>query len=300
MSHWDGRSRGSPLGYRIFGVILRFTGVQPAYLLLWPVSLYFLVIAFGARKASLRYFRKRLCMPPLKAIWMTWRQFFRFGQTMIDRAAMLSSRNNPFRFTFDGEEHLVKMSEDGKGGIIIGAHVGNWNISAHFLSRIPGQMAVLLYDDEWEKIKKILSRIEKNPLGGGKVIFIPIKDDLSHLVRLKEILNTGGLVAIHGDRYRAGNKTMEISFLGAPARVPAGPFLLAASLDVPVTFSLALKESTYAYHLYARPPVNYHRHAGSIREKANQCARDFFDWLEPFVRLHPDQWYNFYDFWRST
>ncbi|MCX7767543.1 MAG: hypothetical protein N2110_00770 [Flavobacteriales bacterium] len=300
MNHWDGRSRGSPLGYRIFGIVLRLVGVWPAYLLLWPVSLYFLLVASGARRASLSFFRERLDISGMKAIRMTWRQFFRFGQTLIDRVAVVSGRNNLFRFTFDGEEHLVKMSEDGKGGLIIGAHVGNWNISAHFLTRIPGKMAVLLYDDEWENVKKALSEIEGKPLGEGKVIFIPIKDDLSHLVRLKEILNSGGLVAIHGDRYRPGNRTLEVSFLGAPARVPAGPFLLAASLDLPVTFSVALKESTYRYHLYARPPVNYYRLTGIIREKANQCARDFFSWLEPYVRRHPDQWYNFYDFWKRS
>lgn len=300
MSHWDGRSRGSPLGYRIFGMVLRLVGVWPAYLLLWPVSLYFLVVASDARRASLSYFRDRLGISSMKAFWMTWRQFFRFGQTMIDRSAVVSGRKNPFHFTFDGEEHLVKMSEDGNGGLIIGAHVGNWNISAHFLTRIPGKMAVLLYDDEWEKIKIALTQIEKNPLGEGKVIFIPIKDDLSHLIRLKEILNSGGLVAIHGDRYRPGNRTLEVPFLGAPARVPAGPFLLAASLNVPVTFSVALKESTYEYHLNARPPMNYCSYSGSIREKAKQCARDFFTWLEPFVRAYPDQWFNFYDFWRCA
>lgn len=297
MSQWDGRSRGSPLGYRIFGYTLKFFGLRPAYALLRLVVFHYVVFARHARRVSYQFFRCRMGRSKWQAYRDVFRQFYRFGEALIDRVAVVSGSRKRFRFEFDGEEHLVRMSAEGRGGLIIGAHFGNWNLSAHFLSRIQGPMGVLLYDDEWEKIKKTLTQLENSRMGEGRVVFIPIREDLSHMVRIREFLNHGGLLAIHGDRYRPGSRTFKVNFLGAEAPVPAGPFHLAASLNVPVTFSIAIKEAAFRYHLFATPPQIYSARQGSVKEKAHQCMRDFFNWLEPHVRSHPHQWYNFYDFW---
>lgn len=300
MSQWDGRSRGSPLGYKIFGYTLKFFGLRPAYFLLWLVVYHYVLMARSARRVSYQYLRYRIGQKPREAFRNVFWHFYRFGEALIDRVAVVSGCRNRFRFEFDGEDHLVRMSSEGKGGLIIGAHFGNWNLSAHFLSRIQGPMGVLLYDDEWEKIKKTLTQLENNRLGEGRVVFIPIREDLSHIVRIREFLDQGGLLAIHGDRFRPGSRTFTVNFLGAEAPVPAGPFILAATLDVPVTFSIAVKEATFRYHLYATPPRNYSALSYSVKEKAQLCMRDFFAWLEPHVRRYPLQWYNFYPFWSAS
>ncbi|MCX7648997.1 MAG: hypothetical protein N2050_00400 [Flavobacteriales bacterium] len=297
MTGWDGRSRGSPIGYRIFGITIKALGLWPAYFLLGLVVIYYAIFSGKARNISFQFFRQRLGYGILRSGVAVVRHFYSFGVAMIDRVAVVSGASQKFEFLFDGEEHLIRMSEEGKGGLIIGAHFGNWNLSAHFLSRVPGPMGVLLYDDEWEKIKDTLSRLENNQLGEGRVVFIAMREDLSHIVRMKEFLGQGGLLAIHGDRFRPGARTFTTSFLGAPAPVPAGPFILAATLDVPVSFSIAIKESAQRYHLYATPPRNYSAGPLNVRQKATACMEDFFLWLEPFVRRYPHQWYNFYDFW---
>jgi predicted LPLAT superfamily acyltransferase len=297
MSQWDGRSRGSPLGYKIFGFTLKFFGLKPAYALLGLVVFHYVLFAGSARRISYQYFRYRIGRKRWEAWRDVFRHFYRLGEALIDRVAVVSGNRHRFSFEFDGEDHLVRMSAEGKGGLIIGAHFGNWNLSAHFLSRIQGPMGVLLYDDEWEKIKKTLTQLENNQLGEGRVVFIPIRNDLSHMVRIREFLSQGGLLAIHGDRFRPGSRTFKVQFLGAEAPVPAGPFILAASLNVPVSFSIAVKEGTLHYHLFATPPQIYYTLSASVKEKALQCMRDFFTWLEPHVRRHPHQWYNFFPFW---
>lgn len=297
MNQWDGRSRGSPLGYKIFGYVIKFLGLKPAYLLLSIVSFHYVLFAPSARQVSYQYFRARLGRRRWQAWCDVFRHFYCFGEALIDRVAVVSGNRKRFSFEFDGEDHLVRMSAEGKGGLIIGAHFGNWNLAAHFLSRIQGPMGVLLYDDEWEKIKKTLTQLENNRLGEGRVVFIPIREDLSHMVRIREFLAQGGLLAIHGDRYRPGSRTLRVNFLGAEAPVPAGPFILAATLDVPVSFSIAIKEDTFRYHLFATPPQLYSSLPGSAKEKALLCMQDFYAWLEPYVRRHPHQWYNFYSFW---
>ena len=60
MPSWQGKSRGNPLGYRIFVSILKHFGVLPAYLLLRMVVLYYFLFSFKSSKLIFHYFHKKL------------------------------------------------------------------------------------------------------------------------------------------------------------------------------------------------------------------------------------------------
>jgi hypothetical protein len=55
MSPWQGKSKGKPLGYKIFVFILRTGGVLPAYLLLRLVTLYTWRFLLPQQKAHLAF-----------------------------------------------------------------------------------------------------------------------------------------------------------------------------------------------------------------------------------------------------
>ncbi len=62
---------------------------------------------------------------------------------------------------------------------------------------------------------------------------------------------------MHADRFLEGNKTITANFLNKPALFPAGPFLLARTFQVPVSFVFAMKDRSFDYHFYASPPKIY-------------------------------------------
>ncbi len=71
--------------------------------------------------------------------------------------------------------------------------------------------------------------------------------------------------------------------------------MLAAMREVPALFVSVMKTGAKAYGITIRkiePRVE-----GSVRTRALDMARQYAAMLEATVRQHPEQWYNFFDFW---
>ena len=60
MSAWQGKSKGTPLGYRIFVWVLKTFGVLPAYFLLRFVVLYYFFFSFKASRQIYSLYHHKL------------------------------------------------------------------------------------------------------------------------------------------------------------------------------------------------------------------------------------------------
>src|SRR5665213_4250552 len=95
---WTGRSGGGYTGYWIFIMVLRVLGLWGAYLLLVPVSFYFVLFSPGYVKSSTEYmWRQFKCGLPLSLLY-TYRHFYCFGQVLVDRVGVVT---NPERLKVD-------------------------------------------------------------------------------------------------------------------------------------------------------------------------------------------------------
>ncbi|WP_343306044.1 lipid A biosynthesis acyltransferase [Chitinophaga niabensis] len=290
MPSWQGKSKGNKLGYRIFIGVLRYGGVQPAYFLLRFVAFYYCLFSYRSSRSIFQYFHRKIGYGRFRALISVYRNYYVFGQTLLDKVVVMAELPNPFTFEFDGEPHLHDIVSGGKGGILLSAHLGNWEVAGHLFSRLQTRINIVMFDGEHQRIKSYLEGIT----GGRNVNVIVLKDDLSHIYAIHDALSKQELVCMHADRFLEGNKTMEMNFLGEPARFPIGPFLLACTFRVPVSLVFAFKETTNHYHLYATEPTVYQSARQGGVEKAIQ---DFVQVMEEKVRKYPLQWFNYYDFW---
>ena len=117
------------------------------------------------------------------------------------------------------------------------------------------QINIVIFDGEYQKIKDYLDSVTGKP----PVKVIVIKNDLSHIYAISEALKNNELVCMHADRFVEGSKTISCNFFGEPARFPAGPFVLAATFKVPVSFVFAFKETSTHYHFFASDPIHVKR-----------------------------------------
>jgi len=133
------------------------------------------------------------------------------------------------------------------------------------------------------------------------VNFIAINNDFSHLIEIAHALKNKEFVAIHGDRYLPGSKTMEQEFFNKPALFPSGPFLIPIKFDVPVVFVSAMKASPNHYHFFSTRPVNYNSIPLSQHQsnKEQMILQDYTQELEKKLIRYPEQWFNFYEFWKN-
>jgi predicted LPLAT superfamily acyltransferase len=292
MSEWSGQSKGNRLGYSIFIFLLRYGGVGPAYFLLRFVSLYY--VWFVPRATNpLRYlYRERLQFDKDTTRKLIRKNIYVFGQTIIDRIVVMSGLKHKFKVERTGGHYLNQLADGGQGGIIVSAHLGNYELAGHLLQRLNTVINIVMYDGEAEQIKQYLEKVT----GPKSFHIIFIREDMSHIYEMSAALRRNELICIHADRYVSGNRTITYPFLGKEAHFPLGPFILASKLKAPVCMVFALKQSKYTYHFYGHEPRSYEGRGSS---GAEAMLRDYVALLEEKVRQYPEQWFNYYDFWAS-
>ena len=285
---WDGKSRGTVLGYKIFVYAIKKLGVSAAYSLLYFVATYFLFFARKSSKVIYTYFRERHQYSKIKSYKSLYKSYFKFGQTIIDKIAISSGLRNQFTYEFDGIDQLRKLLKEQKGGVLISAHVGNFEIAEFFLDELDekAQINLLTTDLEHRAIKDYLESIKVK----SNIKFIILKEDLSHIFEINAALARNELVCMTGDRYVEGTKYLAAELLGKEAKFPAGPFLIASRLRVPVVFVYVMKETKKHYHLYARTVEVKHRDSEGL-------LHSYVKNLEKMLQKYPTQWFNYFDFW---
>ncbi len=288
MPKWEGKSRGTVLGYKIFVFFIKKAGIKTAYFILYFVAAYYFIFLKKSNQAIFYYFKERLGYSYFKSKKMVYKSYYTFGQTILDKVSIAAGMRNKFSYEFDGVEILKKLLYEKKGGVLISAHIGNFEIAEHFFGEIDVEFQINLVttDLEHSAIKNYLEKITKK----SSVKFIIIKEDLSHIFEINAALARNELVCFTGDRYFEGGKFLTEKLLGEEAKFPAGPFLIASRLKVPVVFVYVMKEPNLHYHLYTREAIVKHRD-----EKV--LLKAYTENLEMMLKEYPLQWFNYFDFW---
>jgi predicted LPLAT superfamily acyltransferase len=295
MPGWSGKSKGGALGYRFFVFLIRNTSLRFTYSFVRIVALHYLLFT---RKAPVRfYFRKIHGFGTWRSIMSIYRNFCLLGEVLVDKVAMLSGTEKGYTFDFEGEEYLHEISRQGRGGVLIGAHMGNWEVAGQLLKRINMPVNIVMLEAERERIRRVMDDVLVN----RQFRVIAHKQDYSHLFRIKEALMNNELVVMHGDRYLEGTNTVTTLFMGKEARFPTGPLYLASKHKVPVSFVYTVKEAPRRYHFYATPPriFPYPARISTRRQDIKRMVDTYVESLEEIVKKYPLQWFNYYPFWEE-
>ncbi len=288
MVKWKGKSRGTVLGLKIYVIIIKTFGLISAYFVLLFVVAYFIIFSFNSTRSTWYLFRKRLKYSALSAALQVYRSYFTFGMIQLDRLAIASGLKNKYTFEFDGIHYIRELLKKKKGGILLTAHIGNFNLANHFFDDKNISVNLVLTDLEHQQIKSYLESLT----GKSRIRTIVVKDDLTHIFKINEALKNNELLVFAADRYLENTKTHTHSFLGKPVRFPLGPFKLAARNSIPVLFIHIMREKNFHYHFYARP---YQGQENSAKE----ILKAYLENMEKMVIKYPHQWYNYYDYWND-
>jgi predicted LPLAT superfamily acyltransferase len=284
--------RGTPASLRVIAWIAVHIGRQVARLLLYPITLYFVISAHAARRTSYEYLKRVRGGSP--RWWHVFRHFHCFAATILDRVYLLRGEFERFAVTVHGKELLQRQIESGKGSILLGSHLGSFEVLRALgvmQRRFP--LKVLMDTAHNQNITRFLDAL--NPKIAGTVI---APDQPDTLIKVKESLDAGYFIGMLGDRVFGGDKTTQCQFLGAPAIFPAGPILLAAMMHCPVILFFGLYRGGNRYEIYFEHfadeiVLDRDRRAANIQLWMQRYAER----LEHYARLAPYNWFNFYPFW---
>ncbi|MBE9548501.1 MAG: lipid A biosynthesis acyltransferase [Proteobacteria bacterium] len=291
------KEHGTLFWMRIIIWLARHTSRGFALILLHPISFYFLLTASESRKASLDFLGRTLARP------VGWRDFYHhvyvFSTTLLDRVFLFTGRVDEFDVEVSGAEEILAYLQQGQGCLLLGSHLGSFEIMrAMGTQRQPVEfgLRILMHVDESEKLPLLLNELAPEM---AEIIIPTEKPDT--MLRVKEALDSGCLVALLADRVCGHEKHMACDFLGDRAHFPMAPAQLALALKVPV-FSFY---GIYAGGKHYRIQFNLLAEAADIRREQRNAwmemlTRKYADELAEKATESPFNWFNFYDFWKHA
>ncbi|MGI9435441.1 MAG: lipid A biosynthesis acyltransferase [Geminicoccaceae bacterium] len=290
----DRGERGSRILLHFMVWLVRKLGRPVALPLLFPITAYFLVTSREARLASREFLTRAL--PRTPTLVDSFRHIHCFATTILDRVLFFATPGDNFEITVTDPDGLLERMERGQGCLLIGAHLGSFDMLRAFtLRRTNLKLKILMHAEHNQMISGTLASLDPEI---AKTLH-PMRGP-GDLLRLREWIGQGYIVALLGDRVTPDDRQIKADFLGAPASFPTSPIQLGAMLDAPVFtfFGLYLGGRHYAAHFdllaerlqLARP------------KRAEETARwlqIYADRLGSYARSAPYNWFKFFPFWRA-
>ena len=267
-----------------------------ARVLLLPITLYFLIVRGPERSASRTYLTRALGRPA--GLWDAAQHIHSFASTLVDRVLLLGGHTRQFDVHIHGVEAVHERLDSGHGLLLFGSHLGSFEVLRVLARRRPEYVIRVVLDKGHNPaMTQLLDDL--NPTIAAGVIDAA-QDGPTLVLAIKQALDEGALVALLVDRTRPGEPSLPATFLGAIARFPTAPWLIASVLQVPVFLAFGLYRGNRRYDLVFEPfsdgaAVPRPQRAQALTTLIQRYAAR----LEHYARQAPYNWFNFYDFWTT-
>lgn len=295
---WSSRSIGSNWQHYIFYTLIRLGGKQLAYALLLVVVLYYVLFRPEVRNRSGHYLKRRFPgHTPLFRLWDSYLLSLGIGRILVDRAVLGILGAGRLDISLKGKAALAELLAEGRGLIMVTAHVGCWQLAMSSLSALDTQVNLLIHREEGDLDRHFFEH------GGDKPPY-RIIDPAGYLggtLEMLQVLKNGELLCIMGDRSMGGEGgIVSVDFLGSPVKLPFSPYKLASATGAPVAVVFPYKNESGGYALQVAKIIRVPENLGRAADAYLPYAREFVAALELFVAENPYQFFNFYDMWEKS
>jgi len=225
--------------------------------------------------------------------------FYKYSRNWTDVMLMIRLRGEQL-FSLIGHRSDSGPLDDalaaGTGAILVSPHLGNWELGGLGLAEMGYRLNVMTFREPDETVNDLREQCRAER--GIGIIYVD-RNDSSPLAIIEAVnaLRRNEIVALLGER-DGSSHTLRLDFFGRPADVPVGAAYLALTSGAPVIPVFVPLEGD-RYSTYMEEPIYFRgkhgEHAAVIREGTERLLRVF----EQYIRRYPDQWYNFFSYWRN-
>jgi lauroyl/myristoyl acyltransferase len=219
------------------------------------------------------------------------RAFRNYGKYLID---MLRQSDRQLKevergLVVHGLEHLDAGRANGRGLVLVGGHLGNFDIGGALIGRLGYPAYIItetLHPPRWNALVQ-----ETRRECGTRVI-----DAAASARELLQVLRRNEVLGILVDRptHREGSG-VPVQFFGAWTRVPAGPATLALRTGAGVVAACVVRAGRH-YEVHVSPPLRVER-TRDLQADIQSLSQQVMNALGVFIRQYPDQWFMFRPMW---
>lgn len=185
-------------------------------------------------------------------------------------------------------EYLDRVLKHGKGGVLLTAHIGNWELGGVVISML-GYPVVAIALPHKERPVNDLFNHQREARG------IKIVQTNGSIRKCIEALHENKIVAILADR-DFGFRGEIMDFLGRKTSIPQGPAIFCEKVGAPLIPAFLIRVEDDKFELIFEEPV-FPPSEGSEEEKVHTLMKQYTAIIERKVREYPTQWLMFREFW---
>ena len=266
-----------------------------------PVMAFIYPFAGPARRALRAYyavlaaFRGRKDAPPVGS-WTLFRHLLGFAWSLADKTDACTLRKDlPEMSVRDDADWRAfrDLVAARKGAFLVSTHLGTVEVLPALASSRRGMGEAIPHVHAFQQMghDAVFTRMFMRHFDAAHFTLHAVEEiGVETAVRMQEAVGRGDLVLMAGDRVSAGSgKTLDHTFLGYPCRWPKGVFVFAKLMECPVFFVTCVRTGWNAYECHFR------RYTGPT-SSPTRMLDEYAAFLEAETLAHPDQWYQFYDF----
>lgn len=296
-TRWSSRSVGTRWQHGFFYLLIRLGGRALAYLFLYVLILYYMLLRPDQRKKSEYYLRRRF---PGSSPWRlgvhSYRMSLELGKVLIDRAALGILGGRFLDISVQGKEQLLGLVGEGRGLILMTAHVGCWQVAMSALQFLRTRVNLLMQREQGDIDRHFFEH------GGSDSPFhiIDPRGYLGGTLEMLGVLKNGEVLSVMGDRMLGSDRSaVSVSFLGGEIAVPYSAYKIASATGAPVAVLLSHKSGFSSYRMDVAGVIRVPPGLGRKPEAYRSHAQVFAAMLEDYTWKNPYQFFNFYDMWNN-
>lgn len=282
------KQRGSGAGLYIVYLFFRFFGYPGLRFILFFVVLYFSVTTPTIKRYLRQYYL--LCTGEFN-FRIYYRHLFNYSLVFSDR---FLSKRFLGRYHVNAQNLRPYLSDSHRGILFLFSHVGDWSTCEQLPSEKNIPINIVMKEVIKESIQGFGKFIQGKQHNRIKVIDLS-EGAIAVAIRIAKAFQNGEIVAMMADRVLTQQGGVPVTFLGQRVIINKNPFEVAYNRNVPLIALLSLREKDYHYNASYHWLTPYDRSL-SKEDAISNAAQEYADILEKTVKAHPEQWFNYYDF----
>jgi lauroyl/myristoyl acyltransferase len=242
----------------------------------------------GYRTRSIRNATMALagCPAPCNAPAIARRALKNFFRACVEMIIAMESSDEERRaaIPIEGIKHLEAAVANGKGVIVLSAHLGNFFLVGTRLAVEGYTVHILINQPHDIGFAKLLDDLRSEI----KMFTIHARPRREALRAVSAALRQSGIVVMIADEYRRGNG-VPTKFFGRTVLARRGPATIASRTGAALVPACVVRQPDESLRLIIDPEIQLIR-PGIRQGESGENARRMTQWVERTVRAYPDQW----------